>query len=103
MANTLSDFVLDMIAQIESSDLPDDRTHYLDEEDFENFEHLAEAASDLFTKDDDTPDFERMDEWQELYGYLISPERSPHLGSYVVSLGTKKGMITFMIPYANRQ
>ena len=103
MADTLSDFVLDMIAQIESSDLPDDRTHYLDEEDFENFEQLAEAASDLFTKDDNTPDFERMDDWQELYGYLISPERSPHLGSYIVSLGTKKGMITFMIPYANRQ
>ena len=103
MAATLSDFVLDMIAQIESSDLPDDHTHYLDEEDFENFEHLAEAASDLFTKDDDTPDFERMDEWQESYGYLISPERSPQMGSYVVSLGTKKGLVTFVIPFVNRR
>ena len=90
MAATLSDFVLDMIAQIESSDLPDDHTHYLDEKDFDNFEHLAEAASDLFTKDDDTPDFERMDEWQRSYGYLISPERSLALGSYVVPSSSAK-------------
>ena len=102
MATTLTDFVLDMLSMLESSNLPDDTTRYLDENDFENFEHLAEAASDLFTRDDDTPDFERMDEWQRSYGYLISPERSLALGSYLVSLGTKKGLVMFVIPYVNR-
>jgi hypothetical protein len=99
MATTLTDFVLDMLSMLESSNLPDDTTRYLDENDFENFEHLAEAASDLFTRDDDTPDFERMDEWTRSYGYLVSPESSPQLGSYVVSLTTKKGRVTFTIPH----
>lgn len=103
MASTLTDFVLDMLNAIETSDLPDNSKYYLGDDDFDNMEHLSEAASDLFTKDDDTPDFERMDEWNRLYGYLISPESSPQLGSYVVSLATKKGLVTFTIPFVSRR
>lgn len=98
--NTLEDFVLDMIDMLETSNLPEDKDHYIDEEDFERLEHLQEAASDLFTKDDYTPDFERMDEWHKEHGILIVPENSPQMYSYVVSMSTKKGWVSFMIPYA---
>lgn len=97
--STLESFVLDMITMLESSQLPNNKDHYISEEDFEQFEYLQEAASDLFTNDDDTPDFDRMDEWQKTYGTMIVPEKSPQLYSYVVSMSTKKGWVSFTIPY----
>lgn len=96
--NTLDDYVLDLLWSLEASALSDSDDRYISQETFPQFTHLVEAASDLFVKDDGTPDFDKMDVWQDTYGYLIIPERSNRAGSYIVSLGTKKGWVTFVLP-----
>jgi hypothetical protein len=100
--DTLDDYVLDLLWTLETSDLSDSDDRYITQDTFPQLGDLTEAASDLFTKDDGTPDFDKMDVWQDTYGYIIIPERSNRAGSYIVSLGTKKGWVSFVLPSASR-
>jgi hypothetical protein len=89
------DTLVATLKSIEESGLPYDGDRILRHRDHDQI-YLAEAyATTLFVTEEGTPHFAAMDDFYEMYGYIILPGDRTRFGSVTGAISTKKGFIVF--------